>query len=142
MENNDYDFFEDFGTNTEEKPFEGMAPVREQPPVPQNDTTSTVLNVLTAIIYPLLCLAVSLGLGLNAGVAPWQLILAVVLNGVFVVTVILSGVYLIIIPLPIVYLFRYGLKPFSKYGTGIRVLLAIIGFICGVCSIFVVALFL
>lgn len=60
--------------------------------------------ILTAIIYPLIVIALNFIMP-----SPWVFKLASVLFAVgFATFMILGGFYLIIIPLPVVYLFQYG----------------------------------
>ena len=60
--------------------------------------------VLTAIIYPLIIIALSFAIN---GFWPYKLLSVLFAVG-FSTFMVLGGFYLIIIPLPVVYLFQYG----------------------------------
>ncbi len=102
--------------------------------------TGSVLNVLTAIIYPAIFLIISIGFIYNQ-VEPnlTDLALCVGLNVLFSICLFISGAYLIIIPLPIVYYFTWGSKR-NKVPLLVKILLNVGGVGCGLFSLVVCGL--
>ncbi len=89
------------------------------------------LNILTAIIYPVVLFFIS------TAILPSELVtISLILNAVFAVCVLISGFYLIIIPLPFIYFYRFGLRKGAP-ATAIKVIFTLVGIACGVCSLLV-----
>lgn len=126
---NGYDFFEDCVVPQQPEPqpeyADEMASIQ---PDPNYGPERMGKCIATAIIYPLLVIALSIFLFAIHETSVWGMIATILccIGGAF--CIIYGGFYLIIIPLPIIFLFKYGcVKPYLPLGQ--RVILGLLSFV-------------
>ena len=102
---------------------------------------NTWLVYVSAIIYPLIVVALGVFLLVSEMTGIINLVLSVLLTVGFALSMLAGGFYLIIIPLPIVYLFNYGCVKPTTVSLGHKILYGILAAVSIVLAILVLFLF-